>query len=85
MISRPTGTALEVPGIKSAQFNRTHLGMEKYGWRGTAYHGPSGVEFDVLSNNGRWIVSDDEGKRYKSISLKRALRRAIGNQESVYD
>lgn len=65
----PSEKALDITTVKSAHFVADS---------GVVYDESVGIEFDVrYLDNGRWNVNDDEGRNYKSASLKRALRKAI--------
>jgi hypothetical protein len=69
--------ALEVERIAYASFFIDQLGNVA----GVATDKTSGTEFDVRRDGRVWNVNDDEGRNYRAVSLKRALRRACNAQK----
>lgn len=64
----PSEIALEIPTVRRARFRGT---------TGVVYDGSVDIEFDVRHEHRRWIVSDDDGRYYRRVSLRRALEVAI--------
>ena len=69
--------ALEVERITYASFTTNQFGVTV----GVAADKISGTEFDVRLAGMVWNVSDDAGRYYRSLFLRRALRKACRAQE----
>lgn len=71
--------ALKIPTVKRARIitRMGAIGGIHGHVSGTVYDDSVGIEFDVEYRDRRWVVSDDEGRLYRSRFIKRALYTAI--------
>jgi hypothetical protein len=70
---RARDVALSINSVRSAHFTRRNDDAIT----GVVFDGSTGIEFDVRSELGAWLVSDDDGRIFNDEVLERAILRAI--------